>query len=149
MKRMLITLLLTYAAVSQAFALIDINSVSQGNLPIYPITKIVFDGTNIVFADGANNVAVYPRDRVRSVMLFDGTDTAVKNADAIRVMAYPNPASDIIKIEGISDSADYIIMDINGKLIDRGHGNTINVRTLQRGTYILNIENINIKFIKQ
>ena len=58
----------------------------------------------------------------------------------IRTLLYPNPTSDIINLE-INEKTNYKILNINGQSILQGtlenHESTLNVRTLNEGSYML------------
>ncbi len=69
---------------------------------------------------------------------------------------YPNPASEILKLEGVlSQNAQYAIVDIQGKLLQNGVLNNleISISDLLTGVYFLKIseenQNIVIQFIKE
>lgn len=73
------------------------------------------------------------------------------------VTLFPNPASDFIQIETnerIFKNRHYYIYNINGILIKSGqwetalNGNNIDVRDLKTGVYILQFEDVKLRFVK-
>ncbi|WP_430467876.1 T9SS type A sorting domain-containing protein [Winogradskyella ouciana] len=106
-----------------------------------------------------NDVPSWEADPIDAVLDVDNiqardeelniVDLADLNQD---IKVYPNPATDYIQIEGISQQSDFSIVDVSGKIIMNGTiGNrkSINIQNLAKGTYFINIESIkSIKFIK-
>ncbi len=77
-------------------------------------------------------------------------DTAAENSNSV----YPNPTSDILNIKSKDKVTAVSIYDMSGKRIGASViNNTVDVRALQSGTYIINIETENgrssEKFIKK
>jgi len=70
-----------------------------------------------------------------------------------KINIYPNPASDFIKISGLTGNENYNIYDLLGKNISNGivsDNEEINTQKLSKGLYLLKLENGNsIKFIKE
>lgn len=64
------------------------------------------------------------------------------------IRIYPNPVQESLFIESAGDTT-YKIYDIDGSCLMSGEGNTINVSSLMKGTYLLQINNNTFKFIKQ
>ncbi len=68
---------------------------------------------------------------------------------------FPNPAKDILYMEGVSNDSKISVSDVMGRNLEVKHLNTeaLDVRTLTSGVYILNIEDKGvvkkIKFIKK
>lgn len=66
---------------------------------------------------------------------------------------FPNPAYNTLNINGVITNQAYSILDLTGKVIDKGFVNksdyAIDVNSLTNGVYFLRIMNKTIKFIKQ
>lgn len=67
---------------------------------------------------------------------------------------YPNPVKNILHVNVLNLSAnEYQILDLNGRIIFKGkitqEINNISTESLSKGMYILKVENLNTKFIKQ
>jgi len=65
--------------------------------------------------------------------------------------AYPNPAKDVIFVEGIRVDAEYAIINAKGILMQKGsiEGSKIRVENLQSGIYIIKIGEKTLSFIKE
>ncbi|WP_185290473.1 T9SS type A sorting domain-containing protein [Chryseobacterium lactis] len=55
------------------------------------------------------------------------------------VKVYPNPASDFIKIQSEAKVTAWELYDLSGKMVLKGEGNTIDVKSMVKGAYALNI----------
>lgn len=74
------------------------------------------------------------------------TDIIDVQEENIRI--YPNPVQESLFIKS-ADETTYKIYDLDGRCLMSGDGNTINVSSLMKGTYLLQINNNTFKFIKQ
>lgn len=78
---------------------------------------------------------------------------AVGNAENNQIKIYPNPSSEYINIENVSDFKTARIFDFSGKLVKQSASKQIDVSSLSAGQYILNIYSgtdiISRKFIKK
>ena len=81
---------------------------------------------------------------VRSVVTLASMieDNALEN----NITIYPNPSSDIIYIDGINSQTEIELFDLTGQLIlQQNYINGINISDLNRGIYILKLNNKNLK----
>ena len=70
--------------------------------------------------------------------------------DAASITLYPNPASSILNISGISMQAKITIYDSFGRLvIEISNENSINVEHLTSGMYIVHVEDNGAKITKR
>ena len=76
-----------------------------------------------------------------------GIPVGLNQTDRIEVTAFPNPAKDIINLNGEFNSWD--IINSNGELLQSGTENNINIESLTSGIYILRVNNQAIKIVKQ
>lgn len=87
---------------------------------------------------------------IRSIVFLSdhsgGTDIIDVPEDNIRI--FPNPVQEALFIESPGETT-YKIYDLDGRCLMSGEGNTINVSSLTKGTYLLQINNNTFKFIKQ
>lgn len=61
-------------------------------------------------------------------------------ADILNVVSvYPNPASDFIKIKANTEVTSWELYDLSGKMVLKGNGNTIDVKSMIKGAYALNV----------
>lgn len=70
------------------------------------------------------------------------------------VAVYPNPAQNVLFVEGLNSNDIVRIYDLNGKLIDMSESNNegivmLSVSDLPEGVYLLQIGVEIVKFIKQ
>jgi M6 family metalloprotease-like protein len=94
--------------------------------------------------------------QVQDYMLnvVSGTPTTVSEGDEPILKIYPNPVSEVLRIEGISSfsNLNFQIFDIHGQLVKTGsinNSNSISVSDLSQGMYFLKLENgMLAKFIK-
>ncbi|WP_126654211.1 M1 family aminopeptidase [Chryseobacterium aureum] len=76
---------------------------------------------------------------------------SVSSAEKENFGLYPNPAKSEINLKGLNRAADFTIHAIDGKLVGKGTyqpGKAIGISELVPGTYIITIQEKNIKFIK-
>jgi hypothetical protein len=118
------------------------------------LKKITFSGTNLVLnyqADTAESVAL---SSIRK-MTF-GTYTSVESVEGniVDFVIYPNPATDFIFVKtGLVAKTKVVIYSLSGMQLmtaTLSYGNErIDVRNLQKGMYILKLDNQAFKFTKQ
>lgn len=67
------------------------------------------------------------------------------------ITIFPNPVSDYLRIQGAAPYVKYSIYDVQGRVIQAGQlrENSLDVRALPTGTYLLQLEEGAIKFIKE
>ncbi len=73
--------------------------------------------------------------------------TYVEQGQSIKFSVYPNPATDILTVEGLNGIAE--IFDVNGKKVMDVTSVKVNVSTLAKGTYIIKTEDFKTIFIKE
>jgi len=81
----------------------------------------------------------------------------VQDFDENQIKIYPNPVDDILNIENLSNSigkANLKVFDLNGRMLinkslDFSLNQSINLSQLQKGIYVLNIENSRLKISKK
>lgn len=76
----------------------------------------------------------------------------VDDFDTSQVVLYPNPASDIIHIQGLEqETIDYIIYDVTGRLIkkNRVQGTSILIDELASGNYLIKILSGNLEMTRK
>lgn len=123
------------------------------NLRLDPVS-----GTNISFeidymrANGAipktsNNNSNRDKDGGKEVPVNAVT---VENAEN-NLLLFPNPVQDKLTIQGIAPNSIFQIIDINGRVVKSGvlNGNQVEVSTLSKGNYWIQLEEENYPFIKQ
>ena len=90
-------------------------------------------------SEGESNVSSVAFRDSYIIKLAAGT-VSTENSELPEIKVFPNPATDFITAEGISQ-APYTILDVTGKVVSQGILNSqrIDVSDLNEGLYILNI----------
>jgi hypothetical protein len=66
------------------------------------------------------------------------------------IKVYPNPVVSEITLDGLSRQLNYEIHTVTGRLVQSGKTSPkINVENLQTGLYLLKLENVSVKFVKE
>ena len=58
------------------------------------------------------------------------------------ISIYPNPASDIIKVNGLSGDSKLRLYSVDGRFIKESTESQLSVQEIEQGTYILKIDNL-------
>jgi hypothetical protein len=83
-------------------------------------------------------------------IIFASETTSVGDVEVPNVYVFPNPVSNTIHVSGVDEEdTDLIVFDMNGKCLLYEKGNELDVTDLNKGTYILFVDNLRVKFIKQ
>ena len=113
----------------EIFRLIDVNGEVIASCDLYEVRKIVFQESSVI--------------------------TNVDDLDMGSIVAvYPNPAQNVLFVEGLNSNDIVRIYDLNGKLIDMSELNNegivmLSVSDLPEGVYLLQVGVEIVKFIKQ
>ena len=112
----------------------------------------------ILFHESGNNstMSILQKDgdetsNVRRILFAKSEDvpTSVEESGVAQVYAFPNPVTSMLYIQGIDADASLNVFSLTGSLVLQSSGTELNVSELPRGTYLLQIENQVIKFIKK
>ena len=131
-----------------ASAVLDINNITEVRL--VDVTGTV--DSNFAIVDTAGNKIVDPYPTPFATGGFDLDAVGVINATAavglseytLRVNVYPNPATDLIRIQGVSNTSSYHIVDISGKIVMTGvldPNGILDVQDIRSGLYVLIVNN--------
>jgi hypothetical protein len=82
-------------------------------------------------------------------IIFNKAITSIAELGEISFYVYPNPVVNTLNIIGVDENASLSVFNLNGQCIKQEKGNVIDVNALAKGTYILQINNQYVKFIKQ
>jgi Secretion system C-terminal sorting domain len=67
-----------------------------------------------------------------------------------KIAFYPNPATDFVFIKNNTQNLEYVIFDSNGRTVKEGSASQkIEVASLQKGLYLIKMNNFSYKFLKQ
>jgi len=75
-----------------------------------------------------------------------GEPDGVEEAAALALTVFPNPASDVLNVEG--NRGDAVIMDFSGKIVKKNFGLTVIISDLEAGTYIVSQRGVHTTFVK-
>ena len=86
--------------------------------------------------------------------IFGHMSTNIAETESVSgISVYPNPATDILNIDGIDGSCRATVYSLTGQILICESDSKINVSSLQSGIYIIQIENgsqsVTLKFVKQ
>lgn len=114
----------------------------------YTIGKIVMhDGILSLISTNGLVLANEPIDHLVRIV-FIRTTTGMETIPQSAMRIYPNPATDLIIVEGLGEEVLYRIYDMSGKCVTAGQGTSVPVQGLSDGTYILQVDTQLMKFIK-
>ncbi|MDR2835563.1 MAG: InlB B-repeat-containing protein [Bacteroidales bacterium] len=91
---------------------------------------------------------------VSNITLYAKWQTTISLSDNFeeQISLFPNPASDILNISGIKNNSEITIFDLSGRIIQISTidgDNSINVKNLFPGLYLIKIQNRVLRFVKQ
>ena len=118
-----------------------VNSGTQSNPDLYYRNGYI----HVVFQDGISGNVIYRRGRLSALSIEEN-----QNKD---VLIYPNPATNLIHIEGVDGPTAYKILSLEGKELETGevskNNTNICVKELTPGSYILTLNNETYSIEKQ
>ena len=82
-----------------------------------------------------------------TIYVLEEGATAVEGVTKNNISIFPNPANDVLTVEGLDEIAN--VLDMNGKQVMSITNGTVNISDLAKGTYIINQNNTNAIFIKK
>ena len=74
--------------------------------------------------------------------------TSITPTENARVYVYPNPVASTLYVNGVPDETLLKVYNLSGQCVQTDTGNSIWVQNLPQGTYLLQINNQIVKFIK-
>jgi hypothetical protein len=81
---------------------------------------------------------------------FQNNSASVEVSSLNNIKVYPNPVRAEITLAGLTRSTNYQIHTITGQLVQSGKtSQKIKVENLQTGLYVLKLENVSVKFVKE
>lgn len=137
---------------------------------VFPINNNSLIGlnTNTPFSDSQliNEIRILHKDApgwdsdpIGATLDIDNIQARDSNMDVVdlgalksNIKVYPNPATDFIRIEGLSEIVEFQIFNTSGALVKSGkvaNGQNIGINHLPKGVYLFKLENGKaLKFIK-
>lgn len=115
----------------------------------YSTEAVIVNSTSVSFENNEYTIKNIVEDMTISVS-FELAETGVQLIGDTEASIYPNPTSGIINIESrCSDTPLVRVYSIYGKLLLEKKSSTIDISQLTEGMYVININEQNIKVIKQ
>lgn len=123
---------------------------------ISEIGYLSFEGDNLVLFDqSGDELGRTPLGQVRKIVFADTTPSpkeGLTNAE-VGIRVYPNPTADWLTVDGADDRQTIRIYTLDGQLVSatavQAGQATVNVSTLTRGDYLLQVGAEVVKFIKK
>ncbi|KMQ71647.1 T9SS type A sorting domain-containing protein [Chryseobacterium koreense] len=84
-------------------------------------------------SDGANNAGY------DNIVIAADAALAVSNVNKTKVNVYPNPTTDVLNITADKKVTNVTFFDMTGRKVKQTTENVINVESLEKGSYIVNI----------
>jgi hypothetical protein len=123
----------------------------NGNTPISGATAQSFTPT--VSGNYAVIISIGNCSVTSNCINVNVTNTGINEEKNSVIAVYPNPARDMVKIEGLSINSRIEIIDALGKVVFSEQNNTtqlqINTETFNNGIYFIKIENTGSNTIKK
>jgi hypothetical protein len=120
---------------------------TETTLAVSAVQKIVFDNNTMTvnMKSGSNITGI-------SCVKFSGL-SGIENMEVeTSLFVYPNPVREYLTVSGVSKGEKINVADMNGKvlltLFSNDNTTEINVSSLQKGVYLLQVGHKTIKFIK-
>lgn len=122
---------------------------SQQLQDIALIGKWVYVGDDLQLLSHEGVVlAQEPVMSIRKITFAESSNpTAVENITSQDIVVHPNPAQDVLLINGI-EAQDLRVFDLQGRLLKTENGTQVNVSNLAEGTYLLQVGTQVVRFIK-
>ena len=153
MKKLFLTALMALGFLCTAFAqevtftIVKTDGTSAGYV-MSSDSKIYYSDTQIFIKSNGETVS-YNLSELRKAYFSVNDD--VNEVENQQFAIFPNPATDVLKINNLSDNQHVTIYSIDGKMVKKFTMSAeaeINISDLQPGLYIIGVGNEFSKFIK-
>jgi hypothetical protein len=149
-----LTGVLAFNLSAQSSLTIYLKNKNQQSLLVSSVKKIVFTKDNLEFKQSDGSESVYAFTAVAKIAFSTsttGTDDILSGQEALSI--YPNPVKDYIYFRNLSDNgAKITIFNLNGSVLLSTELNAvdsgINVSVLEKGFYLLKVNDKTFKFTK-
>ena len=125
---------------------------ADGSETSYALSSI--ERINLISTDTETSMTVISKEgRSQSGyirLLFTAEKTTfIEGVGEVAVYVYPNPVINTLNVQGVDVSTLLSVYNLSGKCMLQDVGTEIDVTSLDEGTYILQINNNYVKFIKK
>ena len=137
-------------------ATITIENIDASKVTKENIRKIAFNEEVIVFEGekmegDMEKFVIMDRSNVQKI-IFNGDDSKTPSIESENLKIYPNPAQEIVYVEGASKGTSISLFNLSGQelstQIASEEKNEVNVSSLPLGTYLLRIGKKVVKIVK-
>lgn len=106
-------------------------------------TFVVGQKFTVLKKDGRQNTNV-------KTLIFEEKDNVENyNSEEDGIVVYPNPVSSVLYVEGISDTPNVFVYDVNGEEVLKTKDSKVDVSSLKSGLYMVKVAGKYVKFIKK
>jgi hypothetical protein len=145
--------LLTQAATVQTLV-VQPKSGSANSYTLSNVRKITFSDSTMSVVTTGSTGSTYAIIDVQKLLFGIQTATSVAGANVTALKAYPNPAKDVLNVEGVSKVENIALYNIAGTELAVSYtyvnnGLQINTSGLAQGIYLLRVNNQTLKVQKQ
>ena len=98
----------------------------------------------------STNLGDYDHGQCAGLAIFNGTLwiqdlveeclTAVTDAEMASLVAYPNPATDVVNLRGIPAQTPWTVRSMSGQVVRRGQGSSVDLQGLSEGLWMIQAE---------
>ncbi len=98
----------------------------------------------------STNLGEYDHGQCAGLAIFNGTLwiqdlveeclTAVTDAEMASLVAYPNPATDVVNLRGIHGQTPWTVHSMSGQVVRRGQGSSVDLQGLSEGLWMIQAE---------
>lgn len=120
----------------------DLSDVDFSGDQVSFILEMENGGNDVSFASKESNIASGPQ----LIIKMDETITSNKSVETTSLRLFPNPTKGDVFL---SEIAAWRLSSIDGKLLEVGSGNKIEINKFQKGVYLLQFNGTTIRLIKE
>lgn len=153
LKTLLTILAVTFASCLFAEEVENMVAVSaDGSKITYALADIKRIEVNATYNSGEMTVVKTNKESqggYTKLLFAHDAPTSIDGIGEVSLYIFPNPVTNTLNIMGVDESASLAVYNLSGKCVIKDKGNTVDVSTLSQGTYILQINEQYVKFIKK
>lgn len=106
-------------------------------------TFVVGQKFTVLKKDGRQNT------NVKTLIFREKDNVENYNSEEDGIVVYPNPVSSVLYVEGISDTPNVFVYDVNGEEVLKTKDSKVDVSSLKSGLYMVKVAGKYVKFIKK
>lgn len=129
--------------VAQAEVLTMVIETTEGETTVYELSTLrsLTFGGEVADAQTTGKTA-------RRIYFLEMNTTELDNVQ-VQVSVFPNPVCGVLRVKGVEPNAAYRVIDLSGRVVMSGVGCDIDVSALTESTYVLQVADVLVKFIKK